>query len=317
MAYQRDEESYLFLVDESEWGQFPGSSGSAGAGTYYFCPVLSYGVKATPLVRTAQRHTGLHQDKHQSIYGADVAGSISAHLHGYKPSGVSITLAEKLMTWAFGEPETKEVSSKAAEWADGPNVANVRHTGLRVNQATLVGNAQSGDLVLNMDTIGKEEYGLVTAQTIPADMEKGVDMQMVDCVFTVDGTATLVQSFQHQLNRNLTPIRLSGSHWIAGCPAGRRDETLSITFPLESRKWLDYRRLATATEIACTITMQGLHNGTGSTGSYTKLTRVFNRLSLVDQQRQGDFDVIMQNVPFRVLKPDSSSNGFTDTWSEV
>jgi len=317
MAIQHDNESYLFMEDESEWGQDPGRSGSAAAGTQYFVPVLSYGVQATPLVRAAQRKVGLHQNKFMSIYGADVAGPISMHLHGYKPSGVSITLAEKMLTWAFGDFESKAPASKSAEWADGPDVANVRHTGLRVNTATLVGNADSGDLILNLDCIGKEEFELTTAQTLPTDMEKGVDMQMVDCTFTVDSETLYVQSFQQQLTRTLQPLRLSGSHWISGLPSGPREETLSLTFPLESRKWLDKRRLSSTTEITATITMQGLHNGTGSTGNYTKLTRVFNRLSFVSQQRQGDFATIMQPLTFRVLKPDSSSNAYTDTWSEV
>lgn len=315
-------ESYLFLSDENEWGQFPGSSGSGGAGTAYFCGVINYGVRLEPLTRMPQPYAGLHQRKRgPQRYGYNIGGQIVTPLYGYKPAGISVSLAEKLLAWGFGadELEAEEPASKSAEWAEGPNVANKRHTGLRVNTATLTGQADSGDVQLTLDVIGKEEYSLAAASALPNDMEKLVDMQFTDCTFSIGGSTVLASGFTHTVNRNLQPLR-QNDPTITGLCAGVRDETMQFVIQKTDKTWDDYlRRTGSNADVEVTgqFTIQGLHNGTGGGGNYTKLTRAFTRLRFIGAEQSGDFGIQMQALNFQVLKPDTSSASYTDVWSEV
>lgn len=313
-------ESYLFLTAESTWGDFPGASGSGGSATYFMAPVQSYGVRVQRLMRQANVYTGLHQRKHSQVYGANVSGQIVTPLYGYIPSTLTDSLAEVFLEWAFADRELEEPRSYAAEWAEGPNVANRRHTGLRVNQATLSASAESGEISLALDVIGQQEYTLTTAQSLPNDMEKLADMQATDITLVLDGVTVKPSAVQWQLNRNLQPLRLN-DFWISMLCGAVRDETVQFTIPKENAGWDVRQRLQGVTqntEVTATLTMQGLHNGTGGGGTnYTKATVVFNRLSFVNQDVTGDFGILMQPLSFNVLKPDSASQGTTITWSEV
>lgn len=317
--------SYLTLADEEEWGAFMGASGSAtstagqGTATYYHVPVNSYTVMATRLTRNSQAYTGTHQRKHASSFGANVAGQLVTHVHGFIPTGTGsgVSLARKLIDWGFGDFEVDRPSSKSAEWAEGPNTSNRRHTGLIPNSSTLTGNSDSGEILLTMDLIGKEEFAGPTAQTLPDDREKIVDMQMYDMTLLLGSTVVEVTAFQHQVNRNLQGLR-TNTWWITGLSAGMRDETLTVTIPKKDATYDVYRRLQNSdTEITATLTIRGLHNGTGASGNYTKLSRVFNRLFFQAQDLQGDKGILLQPLTFQCLKPDSSSNTHTDTWSLV
>lgn len=316
-------ESYTFAVDEVEWGQYPGASGTGGAGTNYFVPVTSYGVRLEPLTRMPQPYCGLHQRKRgPQRYGYNIAGQIVMPVFGYKPSGISVSLAEKMLAWGFGasELEAEEPASKSFEWAEGPNTANKRHTGLRVNTATLTGSADSGDIQLTLDVIGKEEYSLAAAASLPNDMELLADMQFTDCTFTIAGSTVQASGFTHTVNRNLQPLRQNAPTITALC-AGVRDETMQFIIQKTDKTWDDYlRRTGSNADVEVTgqFTIQGLHNGTGTGGTnYTKLTRAFTRLRFIGAEQSGDFGIQMQALNFQVLKPDSSSASYTDTWSEV
>lgn len=309
-------ESYLHLTDETNWGQSSGS-GSGTAGTPFFIGAVSYGVRVQPLKRKPNTYVGLHQRKGGSkIYGANVSGQLVTPLYSYIPTGQTLAIARKLMDWAFLDFEAEEPASKTAEWAEGPNVANKRHTGLRVNQATLTGSADSGDIQLSLDLIGQQEMGGFTATAIPDDLEKLEDMQFTDCTFTLEGSTVQASAFTQTLSRNLQPQRLN-DFWITSLCGAVRDETVQFVIPKNNATYDVRNRLTTDTEVTGQFTMQGLHNGTGGTGNYTKLNRAFGRLRFLSQEQSGDFGIQMQALTFEVLKPDTSSASYTDTWSEV
>lgn len=309
-------ESYLHLTDETAWGQSSVGSGSGAATTPFFIGVVSYGVRMQPLKRKPNVFVGLHQRKGGSkVYGGNVTGQLVTPMYSYIPTGQSLAIARKMSDWAFGDLELEEPASKTAHWAEGPNVANKRHTGLRVNQATLTGSADSGDIQLSLDLIGQQEMGYPTATAIPDDLEKLADMQFVDSTFTLESVTTQCSAFTQTLNRNLQPQRLN-DFWITALCGAVRDETIQFVVPKNDATYDVRNRLATDTEVTGQFTIQGLHNGTG-TGSYTKLTRAFNRLRFLSQEQSGDFGIQMQTLTFEVLKPDSSSASYTDTWSEV
>lgn len=315
-------ESYAFMEDEaqSSWGDDPGASGSGSAGTEYFFPFVTYDVELTKLTRQATSFIGLHQMKHQQDYGANVAGPASFYLHGYKPAGITDSLAKKAIDWMFLDYERDEVASRTVKWAEGPNVTNRKHTGLRVNTATLTGNADSGELLASVDLIGRQEMAFQSATALPDDMEKLADFGMTEVTLTLFGVTTLCQAFTWQLNRNLQPLRLN-EWWISQLCAGDRNESLTLTVPKESDKWDVLNRLLVDTpssvEGTATLTAQGSHNGTGVSGTYTKMTVVYNRLRLIKPSTSGGRGILMQPLQFNVLKPDSASNATTITWSEV
>lgn len=315
-------ESYAFMEDEaaSSWGQDPGASGSGSGGTEYFFPFVSYGVRCTQLLRQSNAFIGLHQRKHRQAYGANVAGPASFYLHGYRPAGLSKSLAEKAIDWMFKDYETDEVASRVVKWAEGPDVTNRKHTGLRVNTATLTGTAESGELLATVDLIGREEHPLQTAPALPSDLEKLADFDLSSMTLTLFGSSTLCQAFTWQLNRNLQPLRLN-EWWISQLCAGTRDETLSVTIPKESDTWDQLnRRLSdspSTVEGTAVLVCQGSHNGTGGSGTYTRMTVTFNRLRLTAVDQAGDKGILMQPLTFDVLKPDDSNNGTTIAFTEA
>lgn len=310
-------ESYLHLTDETNWGQSSVGSGSGTAGTPFFIGAVNYGVRMQRLTRKPNVYVGLHQRKGGSkVYGGNVSGQLVTPLYSYIPTGQTVAIARKLMDWAFLDLELEEPASKTAHWAEGPNTANKRHTGLRVNQATLTGSADSGEIQLSLDLIGKEEMGYPTATAIPDDLEKLEDMSFTDCTFTLEGSTVQASGFTQTLARNLQPQRLN-DFWITSLCGAVRDETIQFVIPKNDATYDVRNRLTTDTEVTGQFTMQGLHNGTGGSGNYTKLTRAFGRLRFLSQEQSGDFGIQMQTLTFEVLKPDSSSASYTDSWSEV
>lgn len=311
-------ESYLHLCKETAWGQSSAGSGSgAAAGTPFFVGVVSYGVRMQRLTRKPNVYVGAHQRKGGSkIYGGNISGQIVTPVYSYIPSGQTIASGRTMMDWAFGDLELEEPRSMSADWAEGPNLANKRHTGLRVNQATLTGSADSGDIQLSLDLIGQQEIDLPTATALPDDLEKLEDMQFTNCTFTLESATVQASAFTQTLNRNLQAQRLN-EFWITSLCGAARDETIQFVIPKNNATYDIRNRLTTDTEVTGQFTMQGLHNGTGGAGNYTKLTRAFSRLRFLSQEQSGDFGIQMQALTFEVLKPDSSSASYTDTWSEV
>lgn len=310
------EKSYLFIAPEATWGTAPGSPG------YIFLPVTSYGVALQKERRNAQPFVGLRQRKHGRSYRGMPSGQLVAPLFGWFPgSGTSTSasdesLAEHLMQWAFAHHESVDLPSKLAEWAEGPDVANKRHLGLRVNGATLEGSAGAGNVSLTLDLMGKSEVNFTTAQTIPNDMERIVEFDYSDCSFTIGGASIALESFRLQVAHNLTPTYLNStapSHLAAG------QRVLSVQFvPVKNSKtYDDYHRLFTETELELTITMKGLHNGTGGAGTnYTQCVITLPRCAFVNTEDNRNIaDLMRQPLNFDVLKPDSSSNDMAQAWT--
>ena len=309
---------YLALVDETEWKVFPGSP------TYYHMPVTAYDVLFTPENRQAKRFVGLMQPKHSRNYKGMPKGPLNCGLHGYKPTGIAAgkSLAQVMLEWAFASHESLTPPSKSAEWYEGPGVANKRHTGLRVNGATLSGSEDSGVLDLSLDLMGAQEFGdsvVTTSQTLPADRELLVDFEFPDIVFELNSVATLIGSFSWQVQCGLkhkylnarTPQLLRKTQHI---------ETLTIGPMKEDDTWDDFRREVVAmVETDAELTIKGFHNGTGDVDTdYAEGVITFPRLSLLTVAEEGGLeDLAMQPLTFLCLKPDTSSNCSSMAWGDV
>lgn len=307
---------YLALVDETEWSVFPGSP------TYHM-PVTEYGVLLTPDNRQAKRYVGLLQPKHNRNWRGMPRGSLNCGLHGYKPAGAgSKSLAQLMLEWAFANHESQTPPSKSAEWYEGPNVANKRHTGLRANQATLAGSQDSGVLDLSLDLLGHAEAGNTTvssAQTLPTDRELLVDFEFPDIEFELDGTALPLASFQWQVQTALKAEYLN-SRSPHVLKKTQHIETLTITPLKEDDTWDAFRReLVSMVETDASLTIKGFHNGTGTADTdYAQCVIDWPRLSLVTVAEEGGMDdLAKQPLTFVCLKPDTSSNCSSMTWSDV
>lgn len=302
------EKSYAVLIDESTWATMPGSP------VRVHVPVTSNGVKFVPKRRNAQQRTGLFQRKYGRNISGHPSGSIAVPLYGWIPTGLTTSLAQWLMEWGFLDHEEKFPRSKILEWAEGPDTANSRHLGLRVNSATLAGSADNG-ISLTLELVGQSTVNFATADALPADRNKLVEFLFEDITFTLDAVATPIGSFQWQVQRGLqpnywnsrSPLSLPKSQWV---------ETFSVTPPKQGHSWEDLVRDLEMQEVAAQLDLKGLHNGTGATGDFTTLSVAFPRLSLINSDEQESNGIYAEPLTFDVLKPDTTDLSSTMTWDE-
>lgn len=302
--------SYLVLGDESVWGTTPGTP------SFVHLPVMSYSVKMNRDRRNSQVFVGLMQRKHGRSFRGMPAGALQTNLYGYKPGGASTSIMQYLIDWACSQPETIEKLSKFADWAEGPDVSNVRHNGLRVNGWTVEGSADSGTVTINLDLMGKTESALATAQALPNDRELCVEMEFSDCTFELGGSSIDLRSFRWQGQNNLAATYLNGTS-PSVLAAGELVESLNFQILKADDTYSAYNRAFAEQEMTGQIVLKGAHNGTG-TGTYTVLTIDFNRLAFVAPEDTRALNALMeQGLQFDVLKPDSASAAKTLTYTEV
>lgn len=312
---------YLVMGTESSWGTLPGTP------YYVHVPVDDYTVKLAPVNRQNNPFSGLLQRMHSRNIKGMPAGNIPVMLYGFHPTNLTgangnpnQSLAEWLMTWAFANHETLDLPSKFAEWYRGPNVANCRHLGLRVDQVTLAGSEDS-PITMQIGVQGKTEVGdsvVTSAQALVDDRDRLVEFLFENSVLELNGSEIPIGGFSRQLQRGL-----KAKYYNSTAPqvlrATQYVETLSITKPKDDDAWADViRSLDPEDAHTATLTLKGLHMGTGGSGDYAQAEIVWPLMSLVTHEMQGGRDDLEDDVlNFVCLKPDTSSNTHTTTWSEV
>lgn len=303
------EKSYAVLIDETTWATMPGSP------TRVHVPVTSCGVKFAPKRRNAQQRVGLYQRNYGRNVSGHPAGSIALPLYGWIPTGLTTSLAQWLMEWGFLDQEVLFPRSKILEWAEGPDTANTRHLGLRVNSITLAGSADNG-ISLTLDLIGESSANFATANALPADRNKLVEFMFEDITFSLDSVATKIGSFQWQAQRGLQP-QYFNSRSPVSLPKTQWNETFSVTPPKQGHAWEDLVRDLDMQEVPAQLVLKGLHNGTGTEGTdFTVLTVDFPRLSLINADEQESNGIYTEPLTFDVLKPDTTDLSSAMTWSE-
>lgn len=304
--------SYLYLAPESTWG-------SASAGPYVFLPCEKYDVHFKPERRNATPFVGLRQRKHGKNFRGSPSGGLQAFLYGAWNEGTSGSTGSKskaqlLLDWAFGDHENVFGASMTAEWAEGPDVSNVRHTGLRINQATLRGSADSGIVEVDLDLLGKAEANFATARAIPDDMDKLQEFEFFDASLSLGGSPYTMDGFELQVQNNLK-AEYQNDFNPTFLIAGQRTLTLQVTLKKNSDTWAAYRRATSPTEMAGQLILRGLHNGSGLSGTKTKVTIDFARLAYHTQQDNRSRDSLVTSpLQFDVLKQDGSQNDMVMTW---
>lgn len=300
---------YLFASIESVWGTLDAEP------DYFFCPVTSFGLDEEMRVRNAQVYAGLASEGYQNRQRGVVKGAIVTPLFGWRPSGLTTSLAEFWLGWAAGERGVKLPESRVFEWAR-EDEANERHLGCRVNGFTLQGS--EAGISLSIDVIGRTVEDFATAQTVPNDMQELVEFLFDDSVTcTLNSVATNISQFSWQVQRPLTP-NFENAALITGLPAGQRwVETFSVTKKKVDDTWQTRGRTAGRFECPLVLTLKGLHQGTGGSGNYAKATITMPRLSLTSVKEQGSPNELQEVLTFKVLKPQSASAASAVTWSEV
>lgn len=315
--------SYLNLISESTWGTKPGSP------TRVFMPVNDYGVQLQTETRQGKPFVGTYSRKHSQRRKSMPTGSIATNLFGYHSGGIS--LAEYMLDWSMVDEsgtihEARDLPSKTAEWAEGPDVSNVEHNGLRVNQSTLTGDESSGVLALNLDVMGKTEVTLGSAAAVPDDLEDLTEFEFEDLVFRIDDgaggslAAIAISSFQLQVQQALD-VRFNNSLTPTGIYKGDRLVTLAITIDKNSDDYDVVRRtLSSETDYVCQVLLQGLNNGSATDPAdiWTIGTLDINKARYVDHRDNRNRDTIFQQpLQFICLKPDSSSEDIEIAWTEA
>lgn len=327
--------SYAYFISESTWGTKPGTPSRV------LVPVFDYGVQfQATQVRQAKPYIGLYQRKHSQRTKGMPQGTIQTALYGQQygvdytvngttvAAGSSISLAEYLLDWAMADEagtihEASALPSKTIEWAEGPDVSNVEHNGLRVNQATLAGDEGSGQITLAIDVMGKTEAALGSATAPPADLEDLTEMEFEDCVFKLnDGAggavaAVDIVNFQLQVQYALQ-VKYNNSSSPSLIVKIDRMVTLQVTLNKNSNTYDGFRRtLSSETDFIAQLIVQGLNNGTGGS-AWTIGTIDFAKARYINHQDNRNRDAIFeQPLQFHIQKPDSSSLDMEIAWTEA
>lgn len=308
--------NYLSAISEVTWGTLPDTP------TYIHLPCLSYGVKMGAEMRQSPTFVGNLQEKHNQVFRGMPAGSISMPLFGWFPANASMSQMQYMLAWAHNNAlETMARPSKSCFWAEGPNVANKIHTGLRVGSFTISGSAGS-PVTLSLDLMGYDEIGMDdatdradTAPTLPTDRKKLSEVLFEDCSLSLAGSATQMKAFSLKTTFNLV-TEYNNSHRPSLILAKKVTTDFACTILKNADTWDAYNRGTDNTEIAGSLVLKGLHRGDGATGNFTLATLTFNRLSLVSPATEGGQDVQYHNLSFKALKPDSSSASYSYAMSE-
>lgn len=310
--------SYLSMISEVTWGTLPGTP------SYAQIPCLSYGVKMGAEMRQTPSYVGVLEEKHQQVVRGMPAGSISMPLFGWWPANAgSMSQMQYMLAWIHGNSlNSLTRNSKSCFWAEGPNIANKIHTGLRCNSFTIAGSA-GGPVTLTVELMGYDEIGMDdgtdradTAPSLVTDRKKLSEVLFEDCSLTLGGSGTQMKAFSIRTQFGLV-TEYNNAHRPSLMLAKKTTTDVNFTILKNADTWDAYNRGTDNTETTAALVLKGLHRGDGGTGNYTLATLTFNRLSLVSPATEGGKDVQYHNLAFKALKPDSSSASYSYAMSEA
>jgi hypothetical protein len=316
---------YLTMYDESSWGVMPGSPQK------FHIPVTDYSVKFVPVGRQSNPYLGGFQRMHnRHNYKGMPSGGMTVPLYGWYAPNMGTSVAQYFLDWAFGTLEGNLLPSKACEWAEGPDIANKRARGLRVNSATLSGSDDTGQISLVLELKGQDEDGISdgvdpipTAATLPTNRYKLVDFEFHnDTTFYLGPNGNELmkpKSFQIQAQFGLKE-EYNNQNRPDQMPRTQTVITAQFSFAKNSDTYDAIRRSPNETEYVGQILLKGLHMGTSPNNgtNWNQVQIDLPRCSYVSHDDQGGIqDLAFQQLSFVVLKPQNSSPSLLLTYSDI
>ena len=317
------EMSYHAYTEDS-WGVTPGDP------DYLFLALESFGLVHTTDRRESRPYFGQMAKKHGRRFKPRVEGSISGALYGdYITEGSeTISKAEWLLSKVFGTDTGPTIPSFGILRQEPLTDAGKRFPGLRMNQFTLQGSADTGRLDWNASLIGlpEVEFANGSYRTVPNDLNQLTEFEYYDSTFTIndyEGTsadlAFCFESFSLTRALGLKPRFGNCSQGPTSINRTTLDTQLNFRIEKKNNNWDDARRLMTSeTEFGVVIELKGKHSGTGGSGTeYAVVTITLPRCQLLNPVDADTFDdVSMIDVSTEVLKPDSSAPQVSVAYSE-
>lgn len=305
--------SHLFLGAETTWGTVPGSP------TRIWIPCDQYTGMLKTEHRQANPFTGNLYKHHSKKRRARVEGNLTAKFFGWRNSGMATSIAQYLFDWGFEIPaDICNRDSKFAEWAEGPDVTNRLHKGLRVNQLTLAGDSGNGEVTISLDLIGQDEATLATAQTPPSATNQLVDAAFETCTISLGGVEIPMRSFQLVRNHNLFADYLNSTRLTYLIQGGIVD-TLTVTVDKTDTTWDDLNRSTDEGDIAVQLVINAPNAGTGDVGTDTNTLTIDIALARL-QDSPSSFprnQIAEQTLTFAILKPTGTDPAIDTTWADA
>jgi hypothetical protein len=302
--------SYLAMAIESEWG-------TAGTNKVLI-PVDSYDGRFNAENRQGAQFLGIHQRKYSRNFRGMPSGAMALPLWSYwipsAGAGNDMSIAQYLLTWALSNLDSTFMASRTIDWAEGPNEANLRHTGMRVNSFTLSGDMESGLISLSIESMGQDEATFATMVTLPTDWENLPHFDFADMTLTVDSTEVNPTAFQLTGQFGQSPKYLNSR-----TPLVMNRTQCALDFQFSILKEDDtYPALERATSTDADLDIQldfvGLHNGTGSSGTNTTLEIDMPKCRFVKNNDARARDLLVATIQTHLLKPETSENSIILTW---
>ena len=297
-------------ANETTWGAIPGTP------AYFLVPYSDCNIKLTRDRRQSQPFSGRRQRMHNQAFRRRLGGNITCPLFGQQDAS-NVSIAQKLIAWAFSAPAGIDLDSRTAELFDSLEVK--RWTGLRVNNCTISGS-EGNPITISLDVIGKDETSVSagSAQALAAAVSEKTEFLFEDAVFTFGGSAQKMKSFSLSVANNLAADEFLNSDTIQILPAG--DRVINFQFVIHHNVTTRdaILRASAASEPAAQLVLKGLHNGTGLTGNYTTVTIDIDRGSFDDASFPGGRnEVVREEDQYVILKPASSDNDVDLTYGEA
>ena len=302
-------DNYIHLWAESTWGTKPGSP------ALIYMPVTNYGVAMTKNSRETKPHYGQFGKAGVFHVTGQPAGQITGELCGVEPSSSATSLAKTILDWVFGGEADTFLPSKGIEFAQGPDIANQQHDGLRVNTFTLAG-AEGGAVTWTLDVMGTTDTAVTTANTISADLKGFPGFEFSDCVLTIGGTAIDIADFSLQRQHGLK-VKYLGGTTPKVIAKSMRNTTFQFKIVKQAAAYDVIRRtIGTETDSALVLTMNGKHGGTGASGTYTTIAFTMPKSRLLMPGDAHSFeDITMTDLPYACLIPDGGGAEITIAYS--
>lgn len=287
--------SYAVIRNESAWGVEDGF-------TEGYVPLTSFGLDGDVETREAKPACGVLHHKHASRVRRIIRGSLECPLYG--------TFGEPMTDWAFDDQDSLDRPSKTIFWIEP--LGKTGWTGLRVDEATLSGDANGIKLQLNV--VGKSEDVTTFTPTLPSDRGKMLEFLFSDVIFALDGMPIGIESFSWTARYGLSP-KFNSGFVPSSCRATSLQQSLTIKPLKDGVTYAQYHRNQSLTTTDATLTMTCQIAGTTDRKQYVI---DFNRLALMSAPSVYAPDsYIWQPITWGVQKPNSSTVAVQQTWSTV